>query len=346
MKKTLIALAALSAFAGTAQAQSNVTVYGQVDAGLRNQTNVDAAGGSKLGMSSSGTYHSNRFGFKGSEDLGNGLKANFQLEGGFDSGTGIGNNGLFDRTASVGLSGAFGRVDLGRQYTIAYDVNAAYDPMAHKFSGITPVSNGSMGTRNNNAIKYSGTFGAFTARIAYAAGEVPEQGTSNGSTQALGLNYDNGPISLGGAYTQTKDKLGLGNDVDNYTVGGAYTIGPVKLSAGYADEKKTVVGNSDSTGEWAWVGAAYDVSPVLEVSAAYYQVKNERATFNNGKKDLFMLSSVYSMSKRTKLYAEIDHSKVSGDYFSNVSAASDTSSMDMNNNRNQLGVSAGMIHYF
>jgi predicted porin len=296
-------------------------------------------------MGSSGTYHSNRFGFKGSEDLGNGLKANFQLEGGFNSGTGVGNTGLFDRTASVGVSGAFGRVDLGRQYTIAYDVNGAYDPLAHKFSGITPVANGSMGTRNDNAIKYSGKFGAFTARAGYAAGEQTG-GTSNGSTQALGLNYDNGPISLGGAYTQTKDKLGQGADVDNYTVGGAYTIGPVKLSAGYADETRDVVGASDSTGEWAWVGVAYDVSPVLEVGAAYYQVKNERATLNDGKRDLFMLMSVYSLSKRTKLYAEIDHAKVSGDYFANTAAAPDKSSISLNDNKNQFGISAGMIHYF
>ena len=344
MKKTLIALATLSAFAGTVQAQSNVTIYGQVDAGLRNLTNVDADGGSKLGMSSSGTYHSNRFGFKGTEDLGNGLKANFQLEGGFNSGTGVGNKGLFDRTAKVGISGAFGSVDLGRQYTIAYDVNAAYDPMAHKFSGITPVANGSMGTRNDNAIKYVGKFGAFTARAGYAAGEVTGQGTSNGSTQALGLSYNNGPISLGGAYTQTKDKAGLGNDTENYTVGGAYKIGAVKLSAGYADQKLAVVTPttaSDTSNKWAWAGAAYQVSPVLELSGAYYQVKNKTANVD-GKKDLFMLSSIYSLSKRTKLYAEIDHSEVSGaTRFSNVN-----SSTIANNNKNQFGVSAGMIHYF
>jgi predicted porin len=340
MKKTLIALAALSAFAGTVQAQSNVTVYGQVDAGLRNLSNADAAGGSKLGMSSTGTYHSNRFGFKGTEDLGNGLKAIFQLEGGFDSGTGVGGKGLFDRTAKVGISGDFGTVSLGRQYTVAYDTNTAYDPMAHKFTGITLVTGASVGTRNDNAVMYVGKFGAFTARAGYAAGEQAG-GTSNGSTQALGLNYDNGPISLGGAYTQKKDVLGMGADLEHYTVGGAYTIGPVKLSAGYADQELAVVAASDTTDKWAWVGAAYDVSPVLEVSAAYYQVKNK--TLNvNGKRELFMLSSVYSMSKRTKLYAEIDHSDVSGAMrFSNVS-----SSTIPNNNGNQLGVSAGMIHYF
>jgi predicted porin len=212
--------------------------------------------------------------------------------------------------------------------------------MAHKFTGITLVTGASVGTRNDNAVMYVGKFGAFTARAGYAAGEQAG-GTSNGSTQALGLNYDNGPISLGGAYTQTKDKAGLGADLEHYTLGGAYTIGPVKLSAGYADQKLAVVAASDTTDEWAWVGAAYDVSPVLEVSAAYYQVKNK--TLNvNGKKELFMLSSVYSMSKRTKLYAEIDHSDVNGAMrFSNVS-----SSTIPNNNKNQLGVSAGMIHYF
>lgn len=333
MKKTLIALAALSAFAGTVQAQSNVTVYGQVDAGLRNLTNVDAAGGSKLSMSSSGTYHSNRFGFKGSEDLGNGLKAIFQLEGGFNSGTGVGNAGLFDRTAKVGISGAFGTVSLGRQYTIAFDTIAAYDPMAYKFSGITLAMAATAGVRDNNAIVYTGKFGAFTARAGYAAGE--QTGSSNnGSKQAIGLNYDNGPISLGGVYTQKTDPNGNGADLDQYSLGGAYKMGAVKLSAGYADQKQAVaaVASSDTTDKYTWVGAAYDVSPVLEMRTAYYQVKN-RTSNVDGKKEVFMVSSVYSMSKHTKLYAEIDNNSFNG-------------GLVKNNQSSQLGVAAGMIHYF
>ncbi|MFT5643063.1 MAG: putative porin [Janthinobacterium sp.] len=331
MKKTLIALATLSALAGTVQAQSSVTVYGQVDAGLRNLTNVDANGGSKLSMSSSGTYHSNRFGFKGNEDLGNGLKAIFQLEGGFNSGTGVGNSGLFDRTAKVGISSKFGTVSLGRQYTVAFDTIYAYDPMSYKYSGITLIMAATVGVRDSNIVKYEGKFGAFTARAGYAAGEQAG-GTSNGAKQALGLSYDNGPLNLGGAYTQKKANDGLGGDLEHYTVGGAYKIGAVKMSAGYADQTLTVVGAPDTSDKYAWVGAAYQFSPVLDLRTAYYQVKNSTANAD-GKKDVFIVSSVYSLSKRTVLYAEIDHDNFDG-------------TLVKNNQSSQLGVSVGMVHYF
>src|SRR3569833_1277636 len=83
MKKTLLALAVIGTFCGAAQARADVTVYGSIDAGLRNQTNTDAAGDSLLSMGSNGTYRSNRLGFKGTEDLGGGLNAHFVLETGF-----------------------------------------------------------------------------------------------------------------------------------------------------------------------------------------------------------------------------------------------------------------------
>jgi predicted porin len=340
MKKTLIALAALSALVGTAHAQSNVTVYGLFDGGLRNLTNVNAAGDSKLTMSSGGTYHSNRFGFRGTEDLGNGLQAIFQLEGGYNSGTGVGNTGLFDRTAKVGISGAYGTVSLGRQYTVAYDVNTTYDPVNHKYSGITPVANASIGTRNDNAIVYLGTFNGFTVRAGHAAGEVAGS-TSNGSTDALGLNYDNGPVSVGGVYTQKKDVLGTGRDLTNYSVGGAYKIDAFKLTAGYVNEKVKVPSAADTTAKYTWAGVGYQATPALELIAAFYQTKSTVST-GDGKKDMFLLSSVYSLSKRTLVYGEIDHSKVTGTTrFSNAS-----SSTIANTNNNQVGVSAGVVHYF
>ena len=364
MKKTLIALAALSALAGSVQAQSNVTIYGLFDGGLRNQTNVNTAGDSKLTMSSAGTYHSNRFGFRGTEDLGDGLQALFQLEGGYNSGTGVGNTGLFDRTAKVGISNAYGTVSLGRQYTVAYDVNTSYDPFNHKYSGLTPVANASIGTRNDNAIVYVGTFNGFTARAGYALGEVVGS-TSTGSTGALGLNYDNGPVSLGAVYTQKKNAQVVttgtgaaavtanraGTDLTNYSVGGAYKIDALKLTAGYVNEKLNVPAASDTTTKWAWAGIGYQVSPALEVIGAYFQIKNQQANVD-GKRDLIMLSSVYTLSKRTLLYAEVDHSKTSGASYASTLAGSKadgtaaSSSLGVNGNKNQVGISTGLVHYF
>ena len=116
MKKSLLALAVLGAFAGAASAQTNVTVYGLVDAGIQ-RTDTDNSG-ARWGLDS-GLQSGNRLGFKGSEDLGGGLSAIFTLESGFnlDDGTQAQGGRLFGRQAWVGLNGGFGTVKFGRQYT-------------------------------------------------------------------------------------------------------------------------------------------------------------------------------------------------------------------------------------
>jgi Outer membrane protein (porin) len=120
MKKSLLALAALGAFAGVAHAQSSVTLYGIIDEGFNINTN---SGGKHLYNLSSGVLQGSRFGLRGTEDLGGGLKAIFVLENGFDVNNGkLGQGGLmFGRQAYVGLSSQFGTVTLGRQYDSVVD---------------------------------------------------------------------------------------------------------------------------------------------------------------------------------------------------------------------------------
>jgi len=120
MKKSVFALAALTAMAGTtatltAHAQSSVTVYGIIDTGLTYTSKVGATNSSRFSLDS-GDMATSRIGFKGVEDLGGGLSAIFNLENGFNNDTGgLGTaNTLFDRKSVVGLSGAFGTVTLGR----------------------------------------------------------------------------------------------------------------------------------------------------------------------------------------------------------------------------------------
>jgi predicted porin len=177
MKKSLLALAVLGAFAGVAQAQTNVTLYGSIDAGLRRVNKVDAAGDSRwtfgaptnvaTGSGSNGTYQSNRVGFKGVEDLGGGLNAHFTLESGFNSGNGQldATNSLFNRSAFVGLGGAWGALDLGRQYTVAYKTVAVYDPFNYKFTSLIPLSGLALsGSRLNNDVQGTAVFGPATVR--------------------------------------------------------------------------------------------------------------------------------------------------------------------------------------
>lgn len=311
MKKSLLALAVLGAFAGAASAQTSVTLYGSFDGGVRSQTNVDAAGNSKLTMGSSGTYNSNRFGFKGVEDLGGGLNAHFVLEGGFNTGTGAGNPGLFDRSAYVGLGGSWGSLDLGRQYTVAFKTIGAYDPFSYKYPGIAGAVPATLGARFNNDIQYTGTFGAVTARAEYALGEVAGN-TSAGSAKAVGVNYAEGPLSLGSAYTDLRSAADL--RTKNWTIGGGYKFGPAKVLVGYADQKaEGAVAGTEQRNKFSWIGLNYDVSPTVQIIPAYYRNKQTGVTTaTDGKKDILMLSATYALSKRTNFYALIDQAKLDG----------------------------------
>jgi predicted porin len=327
MKKSLLALAVLGAFAGVAQAQTSVTIYGSFDAGVRNQRDQDAAGHSKTTMSSNGTYNSNRLGFKGVEDLGGGLNAHFTLEQGFNSGTGdldtkTTTNKLFNRSAFVGLGGQWGSLDLGRQYTVAFKTVGAYDPFNYKYTGIIPLAGASVsaGVRNDNDIQYTGTFGPITGRAEYALGENVGGGSTN-SAAAVGATYANGPLSFGAAYTKRKPNLlnatgaaatlGTANsaaqDNRHWTVGGAFTFGPGRIAAGYANEKQDVV-RGENKQRNAWVGGSYDITPALGLTAAYYNTKVDTAG-PDGKRNLFIVGATYALSKRTNFYADIDYAK-------------------------------------
>jgi predicted porin len=333
MKKSLLALAVLGAFAASAQAQTSVTVYGSFDGGVRNLTNVNAAGDNNLTMGSNGTYNSNRIGFKGVEDLGGGLNAHFNLESGFNTGTGALDNAtsvLFNRTAAVGLGGSWGSLDFGRQYTVAFKTIASYDPFSYKYPGIASAVPATAGTRYNNDIQYVGTFGAITARAEYALGETAGS-TSTGASAAIGASYNEGPLSIGAAYTK-RDIATFDND--HYTLGAGYKFGPARVTAGYTEQKQEVAGTTtDNKTRWAWVGVNYAISPAVELTYAFYQTRTTGAATFDGKKDLHMLAATYALSKRTNLYAGFDTAKLEG--------ALRTVGQDRQN-----GISLGVNHLF
>jgi predicted porin len=314
MKKSILTVAMLGAVSSMAQAQTSVTVYGSIDNGIRNLTNTTANGDSKVSMGSLGTYNPNRLGFKGVEDLGDGLNAHFTLESGFNGGTGAldnATNTLFNRSAFVGLGGDFGTVDVGRQYNVAFKTMVPYEPLHVKFIYIALAMPATSGVRNNNDVQYSKTFGPVTARAEYAAGEVAGS-TTNGSTEAVGLSYSQGSFYLGTAYTQKKT-LGAGGaffDYKHYTVGAAYTLGDLRFSGGYTSEKQATT-TVDTTNKYIMTGVNYSITPAIEVSLAYYSIKNSTANVG-GKRDITFLTGTYYLSKRTNLYAEIDSARFSG----------------------------------
>lgn len=356
MKKTLLALAVLSSFAGAASAQSAVTIYGTFDGGLRDVshvgTTVATGRDDKLTMGSLGTYNSNRLGFKGVEDLGGGLNAHFVLESGFNTGTGqldtaTTTNKLFNRSAYVGLGGAFGSVDLGRQYSVNFKTIGAYDPFAYKYAYIIPLSGQAGLTRLDNDVQYTGTFGPVTARAEYALGEQTS-GKSDGSTVAAGVNFASGPFSAGAAYTKRKNSVVTVapatsfEDQKNWTIGGAFRTAAFSVAVGYADNKQqTGTTFPETRVKDEWVGGSFNLSPAAALSLGYYRTKIAAGVAagvtSEGRKDLAIFGATYSLSKRTNFYADIDNAKFSGP----VAVA-----LTKNGQTSQTGISAGINHLF
>lgn len=339
MKKSLLALAVLGAFAGAAQAQSAVTVYGSFDGGVRNLSNVNAAGDDRLTMGSNGTYNSNRLGFKGVEDLGGGLNAHFTLETGFNTGTGTLDNAanrLFNRAASVGLGGSWGSLDFGRQYSVNFKTIALYDPFSYKYTGIIPLAGQGGLTRLDNDIQYIGSFGPVTARAEYALGEQAGS-TGNGATQGVSASYSASGITVGGAYTKRKNNIGTAaatnfQDFDNWTVGGAYATGPFRVAAGYAKASQDTSATTETDVKDAWLGGSYNLSAAAQLSLAYYRTTTDTAA-TTGRRNLVILGGTYALSKRTNFYADIDNSRLRG------------TAVTVGQTR-QTGISVGINHLF
>jgi len=327
MKKNLLMLALAAALPGAALAQATVNVYGSIDAGLRYQTNVNAAGDSLLSMGT-GNYYSNRLGFRGVEQLGNGLNAHFQLESGFKSSTGEldnTNNVLFNRTAAVGLGGAWGSVDAGRQYTIGFKTEKFLDPFNHNYTGIVPLSSGagttlpaaakaaglsassSSGTRFNNDVQYAGTFGGLTLRAEYALGEVAGD-TDKGAAKAVGFSYTGHSLLAAGAYTYKQTATGFANRA--FVAGGGVKIHEVtaKLSMSRERQDSATAGTYENTTRFG--GISYETGP-FNVTGAVYRSTYDSAA-GSGTRELRMLGASYALSKRSNLYTEFDNNRYGG----------------------------------
>lgn len=350
MKKSVSMMALCWIVSATANAQSSVTVYGSIDAGLRYQTNVDAAGHGLLSMGT-GNYYSNRLGFRGVEDLGGGLKARFQLENGFVSKTGAldnSNNVLFNRTAAVGMGGDWGFIDVGRQYTIGFRTEKLLDPFDHHHTGIVPLSSGagttlpaaasaaglgassSSGTRFNNDVQYSGSFGPVTARAEYAPGEVAGD-ASKGSARAAGLSYAGSSLLLAGAYTQKETAAGFSNKA--FVAGGGFKLQGATVRVGHSRERQSTATAGDYRTKTSWAGLSYAFTPAVEATLAAYR-SNFDSLASRGTRDLLLLGATYTFTKRTNLYAEADLNRYEG-------ALIPATKQDR-----QRGVSAGINHLF
>lgn len=342
-------LAVLGLCTGAAHAQSSVTMYGSLDGGLRNVVNGTKSGGAELTMASNGVYDQNRWGFRGVEDLGDGLKAVFNLEAGYILSTGALDNAngvLFQRRSTVGLEGAFGRVDVGRQFALQHYLIKDFEPFDFRYLGITEaagVTNGNSTGRDNNDIYYTGAFGPTVFRAEYALGGVAGS-FNDGSTRAVGFNYRTQTLKFGFGYTYKSKQIVAGTGPyysDNeYTAGGAYTLGPVTALVGWSTNMQntaTAAGGSIKN-QYLWGGLRYQVNPFVEIIGAYYDNKNITAGVS-GRKDVSILSVTYNLSKRTLLYADVDYTKFRGGLITNAV-------LNPSTRPSQTGISFGINHRF
>lgn len=279
MKKTLIALAAV-AVSGAAMAQSSVTLYGIAD------VYVGKSKGSSAAMGSGGVSGS-RWGIKGSEDLGGGLKANFTFEQGVDLTDGSVGTG-FNRQAWMGLSGGFGELQLGRVYSAFDDIAGATSPLFDSIwttNNIAPTYNNYV-SRLNSGVKYiSPDFGGVTAAVSTQF----KQGAENARATALNVAYTGGPIFVALGYEQQKDDVGTDEKLTR--VVGSYDFGAAKLLASYGKVK-------DSSDDFT-VGVDVPLGAAMTLSAGYTTVDYDAG---GEKPNNFGLALAYSLSKRTTVY--------------------------------------------
>lgn len=336
--------------------ESSISLYGTIDAGVRHVTNAASNGGSLLSMSSNGNYYNNRFGIKGTEDIGGGMNAHFHLEAGFNSGTGeLDNtqNRLFNRISSVGIAGTFGSLDFGRQPSVACKVVHAYDPFSYRYVQLIPLAGavaghadpdnpfGKLGgTRFSNAAQYIGKFGNLSVLGEYVFGEVSGSSEAN-SAKALGIVYRPGPYAFGIAYTRQQPNVANSGtpdyaDQDQLTFGAAYKSGAWRIAGGH------IGANSETTRPGTmrrarnnWFGGSYDITSAIGITAALYKTSLGSASGATARRDLFILGATYALSTRTNLYADVDRAKTTG-----------FASATPGRPNHQTGISLGINHMF
>lgn len=300
MNKHIVCAAVLAVLAGTAAAQqTNVTIYGKLDLGVgqkigtKDKDVIDAAG--------------SRLGFRGTEDLGGGLSAQFQIEHRFNPDDGTANATFWQGQSWVGLNSPYGSLKLGRQYMAAWIVQNEIDP----WGGDTVAGLRDIGTRPKDdlitkasrvgdtrvadLVRYDVKFGSVA--VAATVGATPAGKTDR--PVAFGATWKSGPAFVGLGYENPA------NDKDRVlTVGGTYDLGMVKLAAAYAAGKTTA--DADTT---SWLLGGTVPFGALDVKIGYAKTTVEAAGSDKsiGK---FGLGAHYNLSKRTKVYADV--AKVTG----------------------------------
>ena len=345
MKKTLFVLSVATLAAGTAAAQSSVTLFGIVDASARYVKNGSAGSQKQL---AAGGLNTSRFGFRGSEDLGSGLRAAFHLEAGISPDTGTTDAKFFGRRATVSLLGSFGEVRLGRDYNPTA-LNTFSEPFgavgvgsvggAFTYGPTSALGSGATTTlRNDNSIGYflPTNLGGLYGSVMVAAGEgVPGNKYVGGR-----VGFAAGPVDAAVGYGKTETVSNT--DYDQYNAKALYDFGLAKLNGLY-DVKKF----GSLSQKLALVGVTVPLGNG-ELRAAY-AINNRSggvagSGFSNADDSKLMaLGYYYNLSKRTALYTTVARITNEGAARGSVSGAPPAG---MLGGQTSSGVEAGVSHKF
>lgn len=301
MKKSLLALAALTAFAGAASAQSSVTLFGIVDLSVNSVKN----GNLSQKLLSSDQLNSNRIGFRGTEDLGGGMRAGFWIEGGMAPDTG-GTGQTWTRRSTVSLMGGFGEIRLGRDYTPTFLVRG-FDPFGTNGMGselnlesgsVNPLGSGATTlVRASNSVGYFlPAIGGVYGNAMVAAGEA----TTGNKYVGARLGYAGGPVNVAIAFGKTYQTGTMVADFKDTIFGASYNLGFMNLMFMYdktaystRDQKKMLLGLTVPFGASTLKASYINAKGAQGTSATDFDAKQIAFGYQ------------YDLSKRTAIYATV-----------------------------------------
>jgi predicted porin len=294
MKRTLIVAAALASLGASAFAQSNVTIYGRLNVSVERQKLVSGTNDWVMQNSSS------RWGLKGSEDLGGGMKAGFQLESGFNPANGTASSTFWGRQSEVNLSSNYGMVRLGNFTSEAYYATSDYIGMHNHETGTSADAFYAYLGRNSSKVAYrTPSFSGATFEAAVTAGGTQER------TYDYALNYDAGPLHLGAGY---EDNSPTNKNAKQFAVRGLYEMGAFTFGGLIQrDTDGWGIGLGDRT--YYRISGMYVIGST-ELHANFGHSGDYNKLVGDQAANQFTLAINQNLSKRTKVYAF--YTKLSG----------------------------------
>ncbi|CAD6509959.1 Outer membrane porin protein [Paraburkholderia kirstenboschensis] len=381
MKKTLMVAALTGVFATAAHAQSSVTLYGLIDAGITYTNNQH---GHSNWQQTSGSVNGSRWGLRGAEDLGGGLKAIFTLENGFGINDGSLKQGgrEFGRQAFVGLSSTqFGAVTLGRQYDSMVDYVGPLALTGTQYGGTQfahPFDNDNLNNsfRVNNSVKYTSTnYGGFKFGGMYGFSNQAD-GFANNRAYSAGASYNWGGLNVGAAYLQlnsnganaasaafnaggavSSDNTFFARRQQTWGAGASYAFGPATVGLVYSQTNLSgLVGiGAGASGQPGGIGlpnnsahfqnyeanARYALTPAVSIAGSYTYT---RASLSGTRPhwNQFNLQTAYALSKRTDVYLQGEYQQVN----EGAIVGADINGLGASSNNKQVAVTAGLRHRF